>query len=87
MTIDTMILNSHIVLNSYRSKLDKKLIWGKVVNLSSKALKDQGESKTVKFQGMIRPTVSAPQYWNKTKNLPKVVLRGCVWKTKMNVNT
>jgi hypothetical protein len=26
MTIDTMILNSHIVLNSYRSKLDKKLI-------------------------------------------------------------
>jgi hypothetical protein len=54
MTIDTMILSNHIILDSHRSKLDKKLIWGKVVNLSSKALKDQGESKTMKFQSMIQ---------------------------------
>lgn len=49
MTIDTMILNDHIVLDSHRPKLDKKLIWGKVVNLSHKPLKDQGEPKTMKF--------------------------------------
>ena len=54
MTINTMILNHHIVLDSPQSKLDKTLIWGKVVNLSSKALKDQGKSKIMKFQGMIQ---------------------------------
>ncbi|KAG1177485.1 hypothetical protein G6F70_000427 [Rhizopus microsporus] len=54
MTIDMMILNNHVVLDSHRLKLDKTLIWGKVVNLSSKTLKDQGKSKTMKFQGMIQ---------------------------------
>lgn len=40
--------------DSQRSNLDKSLIWGKVVNLSCMALKDQGESKPLKFRGMIQ---------------------------------
>ncbi|KAG2229377.1 hypothetical protein INT48_002780 [Thamnidium elegans] len=53
MTIDTMILNNQILKDSKRSKLDKSSIWGKVVNISNEALKDQGPNKSVKFRGTI----------------------------------
>ncbi|KAI9366527.1 hypothetical protein BD770DRAFT_438661 [Pilaira anomala] len=53
MTIDTMILNNHILKNSQRSKLDKGYIWGKVLNLSSKPFKDQGLDSSMKFRGTI----------------------------------
>ncbi|KAI9354997.1 hypothetical protein BD770DRAFT_412005 [Pilaira anomala] len=52
MTIDTMILNNHILKNS-QSKLDKGYIWGKVLNLSSKPFKDQGLNSSIKFRGTI----------------------------------
>ncbi|KAI8095766.1 hypothetical protein BDF21DRAFT_435854 [Thamnidium elegans] len=53
MTIDTMILNNQILKDSKRSKLDKSSIWGKVVNISNEALKDQGPNKSIKFRGTI----------------------------------
>jgi hypothetical protein len=53
MTIDTMILNNHILKNSKRSKLDKAYIWGKVLNLSSKPFKGQGPNNSVQFRGTI----------------------------------
>lgn len=53
MTIDTMILNNHILKNSQRSKLDKGYIWGKVLKLSSKPFKDQGVHSSMKFRGTI----------------------------------
>ncbi|KAI8054732.1 hypothetical protein BDF21DRAFT_430937, partial [Thamnidium elegans] len=51
MTIDTMILNNQILKDSKRSKLDKSSIWGKVVNISNEALKDQGPNKSIRFRG------------------------------------
>ncbi|KAI7900675.1 uncharacterized protein BX663DRAFT_537537 [Cokeromyces recurvatus] len=36
-----------------RPKLDKNLIWVKVVNISRKALNDQGDAMSLKFRGMI----------------------------------
>ncbi|KAG2236350.1 hypothetical protein INT48_008332 [Thamnidium elegans] len=51
MTIDTMILNNQILKDSKRSKLDKSSIWGKVINISNEALKDQGPNKSIKFRG------------------------------------
>ncbi|KAI9362853.1 hypothetical protein BD770DRAFT_407920 [Pilaira anomala] len=53
MTIDTVILNNHILKNSQRSKLDKGYIWRKVLNLSSKPFKDQGLNSSMKFRGTI----------------------------------
>ncbi|GAA5803639.1 hypothetical protein HPULCUR_009122 [Helicostylum pulchrum] len=38
---------------SKRSKFDKSLVWGKVVDLSSEAIKDQGPEKSIKFRGTI----------------------------------
>ncbi|KAI8076933.1 hypothetical protein BDF21DRAFT_473600 [Thamnidium elegans] len=53
MTIDTIILNNQILKDSKRSKLDKSSIWGKVVNISNEALKDQGPNKPIEFRGTI----------------------------------
>ncbi|KAI7905635.1 uncharacterized protein BX663DRAFT_583747 [Cokeromyces recurvatus] len=54
MTIDTLIVNNHILCNTNRSNLDKGFIWSQIVNLSSKGMKDQGASKSLKFRGMIQ---------------------------------
>ncbi|GAA5803556.1 hypothetical protein HPULCUR_009038 [Helicostylum pulchrum] len=53
MAIDTMILNNQILKDSKRSKLDKSLVCGKVVDLSNEAKKDQGPEKSIKFRGTI----------------------------------
>ncbi|KAI7899743.1 uncharacterized protein BX663DRAFT_488971 [Cokeromyces recurvatus] len=54
MTIDTLIVNNHILRNTNRSNLDKGFIWSQIVNHSSKGMKDQGASKSLKFRGMIQ---------------------------------
>ncbi|KAI9338133.1 hypothetical protein BD770DRAFT_400863 [Pilaira anomala] len=38
---------------TYKSKLDKGYIWGKVLNLSSKPFKDQGLNSSMEFRGTI----------------------------------
>ncbi|KAI9260413.1 hypothetical protein EDC94DRAFT_649047 [Helicostylum pulchrum] len=46
------LCDSHCSL-SKRSKLDKSLVCGKVVDLSNEAKKDQGPEKSIKFRGTI----------------------------------
>ncbi|CEG76470.1 hypothetical protein RMATCC62417_11366 [Rhizopus microsporus] len=54
MTIDTLIANNHILQNCKRFKLDKKLIWDEVLDISCKAVKDQSPNKSIQFQGMVQ---------------------------------
>ncbi|KAG1594451.1 hypothetical protein G6F48_001356 [Rhizopus delemar] len=51
MTIDTYILNTQILKNSIISHLDKEVVWGAVLDITSKAMKPQGERKFMKFRG------------------------------------
>ncbi|EIE83438.1 hypothetical protein RO3G_08143 [Rhizopus delemar RA 99-880] len=53
MTIDTYILNTQILKNSIISHLDKEVLWGAVLDVTSKAMKPQGERKYMKFRGTI----------------------------------
>ncbi|KAG1045734.1 hypothetical protein G6F43_011232 [Rhizopus delemar] len=53
MTIDTYILNTQILKDSIISHLDKEVVWGVVLNVTSKAMKPQGERKFMKFRGTI----------------------------------
>ncbi|KAG1620233.1 hypothetical protein G6F46_002553 [Rhizopus delemar] len=53
MTIDTYILNTQILKNSIISQLDKEVLWGAVLDVTSKAMKPQGERKYMKFRGTI----------------------------------
>ncbi|KAI7907352.1 uncharacterized protein BX663DRAFT_495624, partial [Cokeromyces recurvatus] len=52
MTIDTLIVNNHILHNTNRSNLDKGFIWSQIVSLSSKGMKDQGASKSLNLMGV-----------------------------------
>ncbi|CEG78856.1 hypothetical protein RMATCC62417_13396 [Rhizopus microsporus] len=54
MTFDTLIANSHILQNCKRFKLDKKLIWGEVLDISCKAVKYHGPNKSIQFQGTVQ---------------------------------
>ncbi|EIE83891.1 hypothetical protein RO3G_08596 [Rhizopus delemar RA 99-880] len=51
MTIDTYILNTQILKDSIISHLDKEVVWGAVLNVTSKVMKPQGERKFMKFRG------------------------------------
>ncbi|KAG1043670.1 hypothetical protein G6F43_011606 [Rhizopus delemar] len=53
MTIDTYILNAQILKNSIIGHLDQEVVWGAVLNVTSKAIKPQGERKFMKFRGTI----------------------------------
>ncbi|KAG1577088.1 hypothetical protein G6F48_012872 [Rhizopus delemar] len=53
MTIDTYILNAQILKNSIISHLDKEVVWGAVLDVTSKAMKPQRERKVTKFRGTI----------------------------------
>lgn len=53
MTIDTRILNTHILNNSVISHLDKEVVRGSVLNITAKAMRPQGEAKDVKFREMV----------------------------------
>ncbi|KAK9761510.1 hypothetical protein K7432_018652 [Basidiobolus ranarum] len=53
MTIDTYILNTQILKNSITSHLDKEVVWGFIIDLTSKAMKPQGKGKSMKFRGMM----------------------------------
>ncbi|CEP15153.1 hypothetical protein [Parasitella parasitica] len=54
MTVDSKILNYHILKNKKVLKMDEKFnAWGRVVNLERKAFKSQGCKKTLHFQGTL----------------------------------
>lgn len=54
MTLDSMIVNHHILKSKTLFKAENKSqIWREVVNINNKAFKDQGENKLLKFQGTI----------------------------------
>ncbi|ORE05770.1 hypothetical protein BCV72DRAFT_336368 [Rhizopus microsporus var. microsporus] len=53
MTIDTLILNTQILKNPVTSHLDKEIVWASVLNVAAKAMKPQGERRTMKFRGML----------------------------------
>ncbi|KAG0867331.1 hypothetical protein G6F16_008848 [Rhizopus arrhizus] len=53
MTSDTYILNTQILKSSIISHLDKEVVWGAVLGVTSKAMKPQGERKSMKFRGTI----------------------------------
>ncbi|RCH99918.1 hypothetical protein CU097_014140 [Rhizopus azygosporus] len=54
MTLDSKIVNHHILKNKTELKTENKSqIWREVVNLNKKAFKDQDENKSLKFQGTI----------------------------------
>ncbi|KAG1140577.1 hypothetical protein G6F37_008968 [Rhizopus arrhizus] len=52
-TINTYILNTQILKNSIISHLDKEVVWGAVLDVTSKEMKPQGERNTMKFRGTI----------------------------------
>ncbi|KAI9356038.1 hypothetical protein BD770DRAFT_458312 [Pilaira anomala] len=52
-TIDTKILNNHILKNTNQGKLDKQRLWDQVINMSTKAVKPQGKAKSIQFRGTI----------------------------------
>lgn len=55
MTLDSKIVNHHILKNKTECKTENESqIWREVVNLNKKAFKDQGENKSLKFQGTIK---------------------------------
>ncbi|CEG81980.1 hypothetical protein RMATCC62417_16114 [Rhizopus microsporus] len=52
MTLDATIVNYHIL--KYKNKKENKLtIWGKVIDLEKKTMKNQGIGKTLQFEGII----------------------------------
>jgi hypothetical protein len=53
MASDTYILNTQILKNSIISHLDKEVVWGAILDVTSKAIKPQGERKFIKFRGAI----------------------------------
>jgi hypothetical protein len=53
MTINTYILNTQILKDSIISHLDKEVLWRAVPDIRSKAMKPQGERKSMKFRGTI----------------------------------
>ncbi|KAG1460897.1 hypothetical protein G6F46_006107 [Rhizopus delemar] len=53
MMIDTYILSTQILKNSIISHLDKEVVWGAVLDVTSKEMKPQGEKKVMKFRGTV----------------------------------
>ncbi|KAG1140370.1 hypothetical protein G6F37_009660 [Rhizopus arrhizus] len=53
MASDTSILNTQILKNSIISHLDKEVVWEAILDVTSKAMKPQGERKFIKFRGTI----------------------------------
>ncbi|KAG1441894.1 hypothetical protein G6F56_011289 [Rhizopus delemar] len=49
----TYILNTQILGNSVISHLEKDIIWGSVLNMQSKGMRPQGESRQLMFRGTI----------------------------------
>ncbi|KAK9762926.1 hypothetical protein K7432_010857 [Basidiobolus ranarum] len=47
------ILNTQILENSITSHLNKEVVWGTVIDLTSKVMKPQGKSKSMRFRGMM----------------------------------
>ncbi|KAI7861945.1 hypothetical protein BDF14DRAFT_1861931 [Spinellus fusiger] len=53
MTINMHILNTHILKRPIISHLDKDIVWGAVIDTTTKAMKPQGERNAMKFRGMV----------------------------------
>ncbi|KAG1492232.1 hypothetical protein G6F45_004510 [Rhizopus arrhizus] len=61
MTIDTYILNTQNLKNSIISHLDKKVVWGAVLDVTSKAMKPQRERRFMKFRATKKQSKLNPE--------------------------